>query len=346
MCGRARIALCLFLALATVVEAVAITEVAAAAIPPGGVNVSFTWSPQSPLVGQPVTFTSTSAAGTGNAITAQQWDLDDDGRFDDHKGRKATTGFSTPGGHVVTLRVVDSHGAAHNHVRAETVNVVSVNQPPVASFVYHPAPPVAGQPVSFYSTATDPDSAIAVQRWDLDGNGSYGDAVGPTAAVSFPARGNYNVGLQVEDTVGAVSTVVGSVAVADSSVAASLAARPLFPSPVVRLSGMITKRGIRIRRLTVDAPPGSTTAVRCRGRHCPFRWRRYTHRAVVPPQVVRVRSLDGRSLRTGIKLQVFVTRANAIGRYTSFRIRTSRSPVRLDRCLISLSTKPVRCAAE
>src|SRR5688572_27067466 len=102
MSGRARIALCLFLALAAVIQ----TDTAVAAIPAGGVRVSFTWSPQTPLLGQPVTFTSTSAAGTGNAITAQQWDLDDDGKFDDHKGRKATTSFSTPGNHVVTLRVV------------------------------------------------------------------------------------------------------------------------------------------------------------------------------------------------------------------------------------------------
>ena len=69
-----------------------------------------------------MTFTSTSAAGTGNVITSQLWDLDDDGKFDDAKGRKATTTFTAPGNHVVTLRVVDSH-AAHNHVRAESVTV-------------------------------------------------------------------------------------------------------------------------------------------------------------------------------------------------------------------------------
>ena len=33
----------------------------------------------------------------------------------------------------------------------------------------------------------------------------------------------------------------------------------------------------------------------------------------------------------------------AIGRYTSFRIRMHRSPVRIDRCLVSLSQKPVAC---
>jgi hypothetical protein len=41
---------------------------------------------------------------------------------------------------------------------------------------------------------------------------------------------------------------------------------------------------------------------------------------------------------------VYVTRADAIGRYTSFRIRGHRPPYRIDRCLMLLSTKPVRCA--
>jgi plastocyanin len=337
MGGRARIALGLVLALVVLTTA----DTAAAAIPAGGTRVSFTWSPQSPLVGQAVTFTSTSAAGTVNAITSQLWDLDDDGKFDDAKGRKATTTFSTPGNHVVTLRVVDSH-VVHNHVHAATVAVDTVNLPPVASFAYQPSSPFTGQPISFYSTATDPDSAIAVQRWDLDGNGSYGDAVGPSATISFPAPGPYNVGLQVEDTTGAVSTAVGPVTVLGAASAA--APSPLFPSPVVRLSGTIRRNGIRVRRLTIDAPPGSRTAVRCRGHRCPFTWRRYTHRAVIPPQVVRVRSLDGRALRRGINLQVYVTRADAIGRYTSFRIRARRPPYRTDRCLMMLSTKPVRCA--
>jgi plastocyanin len=319
-----------------------LTDAAGAALPAGGVSVSFTWSPQSPLVNQPLTFTSTSAVGTGNVIKSQLWDLDDDGKFDDHSGRKATTTFSTPGSHVVTLRVVDSH-AAHNHVHAETVVVQPSNQPPIASFGYYPAQPLAGSPVTFYSTATDPDSPVAVQRWDLDGNGSYGDAVGPSASRTFATPGNYIIGLQVEDTSGAVAVAVGTLSVLDGSATAALAPSPLFPFPVVRLSGTIRRSGIRVRRLTIDAPPGSQTAVRCKGRRCPFTWRRYTHRAVVPPQIVRVRSLDGRALRSGIKLQLFVMRAGAIGRYTSFKIRRHRPPVRLDRCLVGLSQKPVVC---
>jgi hypothetical protein len=121
--------------------------------------------------------------------------------------------------------------------------------------------------------------------------------------------------------------------------------RELFPFPVVRLAGTIQDSGIRVRRLTVNAPRGARTEVRCIGRHCPFGKRRYTHRTAVASDVWRLRRLDGRFLRAGIRLQVFVMRSRTIGRYTRFKIRSGRPPLRVDRCLVSLSRKPVACPA-
>jgi PKD domain len=314
---------------------------------PPSVSVSFTWSPHDPVVGQAITFVSTSTVGGNNTIQAELWDLDGDGQFGDQSGGTATTSFSTPGSHLVGLRVIDKHGA-HNHIRTATVTVQPfADQPPAASFAFYPGSPLAGQGVSFYSTATDPDSAIAAQRWDLDGNGSYGDALGPTAARSFAVPGSYTVGLQVEDTAGAVSIAHRTLVVLESSTPVSVAGglRPLFPFPVVRFSGTIESTGIRVRRLTVNAPAGARTAVRCRGRPCPFRWRHYVHGSAVATQVVGVRRLSRRFLRAGTVLQVFVTRAGAIGRYTRFRIRGGRPPARLDRCLLSISKRPVSCAS-
>lgn len=315
-------------------------------------SVSFNWSPSKPFVGQPVRFTSTSTTSSNNAIVDLLWDLNGDGVFGDRSGSAVTTSFSQPGDHVVQLRVVDKHGAQHNHVGAETVTValapspLPTNQPPVASFAYYPAAAVAGEAVTFYSTATDPDSAIAAQRWDLDGDGRYADALGPAATRRFPLPGAYKVGLQVEDTAGAVSTGLRIVTVANSSTATALAGlRPLFPSPVVRLAGTIMRMGITVRRLTASAPAGARTAVRCRGRNCPFRWRRYRHRSNGATSIVNVERLHGRYLRAGALLQVFITRRDAIGRYTRFRIRGSKPPARIDRCLISLSRRPVSCAS-
>jgi plastocyanin len=311
--------------------------------------VSFKWVPTVPVVGQTVTFTSTSTV-TGFTIQSQRWDLDGNGTFGDQVGASVQGSFASPGNHTVALQVVvvDKHGAVQNYEHAEVLNVQpSPNRSPIASFAYYPAAPTPGQMVNFYSTATDPDTAVAGQSWDLDGNGTYGDASGPSASRAFGAPGAYVVGLQVKDTDGAVSFVSQTVTVQRTSVAALLdgGLRELFPFPVVRLSGTIQESGIRVRRLTVSAPRGARTEVRCIGDHCPFAKRRYTHKTAVAANVWRLRRLDGRFLRAGIRLQVFVMRARTIGRYTRFKIRSGRPPRRVDRCLASLSRKPIACPA-
>jgi hypothetical protein len=319
----------------------------ASAAPPA-VTLGFTWSPHDPIVGQQVRFISTSTATSNNSIQQELWDLNGDGQFGDQAGRSAVTTFSTAGNQIVRLRVIDKHGADHNHVHSETVAVRPFdNQPPVASFVHIPDVPLLGQQVDFYSTATDADSAIAIQSWDLDGDGNYGDASGPTASRTFRIPGSYVIGLQVQDINGAVSFVSTTLSVGEGSVGATLGGglRELFPFPVVRLSGTIRDSGIRVRRLTVDAPSGARTEVRCIGRRCPFALRRHTHKTAVAADVWRLRRLDRRFLRAGVRLQVFVSRPRTIGRYTRFKIRSGRPPLRVDRCLVSVSKKPVSCPA-
>ena len=186
------------------------------------VTPGFTWSPHDPIVGQQVTFISTSTATGNNSIQQELWDLNGDGQFGDQSGRSVVTTFSTPGPHVVRLRVVDKHAANHNHVRAETVVVQAfANRSPVASFVHYPPAPQPSQVINFYSTATDPDSAIVVQRWDLDGDGSYVDATGPTASRSFALPGKYTIGLQVEDAAGGVDVATATLDVSATSAIAS-----------------------------------------------------------------------------------------------------------------------------
>ena len=65
--------------------------------------------------------------------------------------------------------------------------------------MFFPAAPVAGMPISLVSTSVDPDSAIpaSAERWDLNGDGVFDDATGPSATVTFPVPGLYQVSLQV-----------------------------------------------------------------------------------------------------------------------------------------------------
>jgi hypothetical protein len=194
--------------------------------------------------------------------------------------------------------------------------------------------------------------------WDLNGDRHFGDAEGPTAFANFGIPGVYPVSLRVtgvpDGATGAapVSTGTQFVNVVPPGVPAKLTTvapkpRLMSPFPVVRITGKVTKKGARIKRLTIRAPYGSTVDVRCRGRTCPFRRSnrkvRLTGSAKAPAKTVRVRKLEHRLLRHGSSIKVLVSRPGEIGKYTRFRIRGGKPPVRSDLCLTPGSTVPKEC---
>ena len=131
----------------------------------------------------------------------------------------------------------------------------------------------SNQPVLFISTSSDSDGVIADQAWDLNGDGLYDNGGGPSALRSFAAPGQYVVGLRVADNDGHASFASQTVTVVAAATESSFSpwACGVNPFPVVRFSGALTKRGAHLRRVTVDAPKGSTVRVGCRGRSCPYR---------------------------------------------------------------------------
>ena len=67
------------------------------------------------------------------------------------------------------------------------------------------------------------------------------------------------------------------------------------------------------------------------------------NRELPPTRLLRIRSLEGRLLRPGVKLRLFVTRPDAVGKYTRFEIRRRKSPTRADMCLVPGSGRPLSC---
>ena len=112
------------------------------------------------------------------------------------------------------------------------------------------------------------------------------------------------------------------------------------PFPRIQISGFITRRGVHLRRLAVRAPHGSTVRVACRGRTCPSR----AGRARMRSDLLVVRRMRGRFLRAGTIIEMRVTAAGKIGKYTRFRVRRGVKPARVDRCLVPRRSKPTRCA--
>ena len=171
----------------------------------------------------------------------------------------------------IGLRILDADLNVIDEVRKNVVvHAPTVNAPPTASFVFFPSAPVAGMPITLVSTSVDPDSAIpaSAERWDLNGDGLFDEATGPSATVSFPLPGLYQVSLQVSTNAKSVASLPVVVGAAGPTVRAfSL----MSPFPVVRIAGRVSRRGARIRRLSVNAPPGSSVKIRCIGRGCPFK---------------------------------------------------------------------------
>jgi hypothetical protein len=111
------------------------------------------------------------------------------------------------------------------------------------------------------------------------------------------------------------------------------------PFPIVRIVGRSTGFGARIKLLVVrGAPRGAKVTVRCRGRRCRLRPRgKYVRFGSA-----RFRSFE-RRVPAGVRIQVFVTQPGRIGKYTSFKIRRTRPPLREDLCVTSVRAKPRRC---
>ena len=299
-------------------------------VQPNPPSAAFSFAPQGPLSGEAVTFDgSGSTAPAGQTITAMNWDLDDDGAFDDGPWPYAQASYSTPGPHTVRLRV-DASGGGFD-IASQVVPVG--NRPPTASFEFSPRPARAGETLRLTSTSSDPDGPIVDTAWDLDGDGEFDDFGGPTAQLRAPKRGTLTVGLKVVDSGGVSNQVTASVPLSGGP------RKLLAPFPVVRLAGELKRNGkTEIGRLSVRAPKGSDVTVSCHGRSCPFRSRTrgVKKRRVGFPALERL-------LRPGVVIRVYVTDPDKIGKFTSFKLRDGKAPRRTDSCLKGEHHKPIPC---
>jgi hypothetical protein len=250
------------------------------------------------------------------------------------------------------MRAEQTNGRA-----AESQASIRVNGLPSADFTWSPASPVAGESVDLLSTSSDFEGPLAALSWDLDGDGRFGDGSSAQIRQPFAQPGTYDIGLQVTDSDGKVSTVRKQVVVGTapppqqpasppsptsggdtSQIAPTPRPRLMSPFPVIRIAGTVLPRGALIDVLSVRAPRGSRIRVRCTGRGCPVASMVTTSAT----RLVRLRRFE-RRLRAGIRIKLFVRRENRIGKYTSFLIRAGARPKRVDLCLFPARRTPGRC---
>lgn len=103
--------------------------------------------------------------------------------------------------------------------------------------------------------------------------------------------------------------------------------------------GEPTPIGAHLSLLAVSAPKGANVGVRCRGRNCPYPHKRFESKG----KRVILRKL-ARNYRAGTVIELRVTKAETIGKFTRIRIRAGQNPARLDRCLNpGRPNKPIHC---
>ena len=104
------------------------------------------------------------------------------------------------GENTITVIATDLCGKTATDTRIVTK---SVNSPPVAD-ADGPYTGVVGEPITFNGTGSyDPDGTIVSYEWDLDDDGEFDDANGPTPTMTWDAPYSGNISLRVTDNDGA-----------------------------------------------------------------------------------------------------------------------------------------------
>lgn len=165
-----------------------------------GVNAPAGQDPFTPVLGQQVAFSAQGSSDADGHVVSYAWDLGTGAFGAPTSVPWLLTTFSTAGPETIRLQVTDDGGAT-----ATAQTTFRVNTPPAPGFDVAPAAPETGQTVTFTSTATDADGAgdLAATSWDLNGDGTFGDATGPTAHAVFLSAGTYNIAEKVTDKGGA-----------------------------------------------------------------------------------------------------------------------------------------------
>jgi len=173
-------------------------------VPP---TASFTYSPSEPEIGQTVTFNASNSIDPDSNIVSYYWNFSD-GTATTETDPIAYHVFGASGTYNVTLTVTDEDGLTDSEYK-----LITVFEPPVATFTYLPTVPLVGETVTFdASQSVDADGIIQSYFWSFD------DGITITETDAFATHiysedGTYNVTLTVTDDDGLSDSTWETVAV-------------------------------------------------------------------------------------------------------------------------------------
>ena len=153
-------------------------------------SAGFTATPESGLVGSPISFSGTATDRYGGL--GFSWTFGDGGTG---TGSSPSHTYGAPGTYTVTMTPKD---ALTGSTAAPVEHTVVVNDLPTASFTISPNPAPTSVAVGFNGSASnDPDGSIVSYEWNF-GDGNIGS--GATTSHTYVSSGTYTVTLTVTDS--------------------------------------------------------------------------------------------------------------------------------------------------
>jgi PKD repeat protein len=151
------------------------------------------------------------------SIVLYEWDLDNDGVYDDATGATTSKTWFDDGVYTVGLRVTDDDEGENTDTTTVTINDLG----PTAAFTWSPEPQDEGSAVSFIDNSVSYPDSITGWSWDFGGQGT---STAQSPSFTFMDDGLYKVGLTVTDDDGSTSTIIQDVII--ENVAPSVKAGP------------------------------------------------------------------------------------------------------------------------
>jgi gliding motility-associated-like protein len=149
---------------------------------------------------------SSSTVASGD-IASWEWDLDNDGQYDDATGESVSHNFGNAGSYVVGLRVTSDLGC-----QSTATGGAVVDPSPTANLTAQNV--CLGDETTLNGIATVSSGLIASYEWELNGNNLFDDATGVQFTNQFISDGNYQIGLQVTTDQGCVADTFKLVTIA------------------------------------------------------------------------------------------------------------------------------------
>jgi PKD repeat protein len=153
--------------------------------------------------GSPIVFDASGSSDPDGTVVLYEWDLDNDGQYDDATGVNPNYTWNDDYSGTIGLKVTDNDGLTDTDSTAVTVNNVAPTADAGGDQTV-----TAGDTVNFTGSMTDPGWLDThTYEWDFDASdGIQVDATGQTPTYIYYDAGVYTVTLTVADDDGGVGT--------------------------------------------------------------------------------------------------------------------------------------------